>query len=92
MAPLRPPPRAGGPSRLLLEVLDGALATQVHEVRVEPELLTRAALAQQVPVAVELHAQVLQALVLLGRQSVARTSRIHQPVLLGHELLDVGLY
>src|SRR5690349_18336481 len=54
--------------RLLLVALDGARVPHARVVRVEAGSAAGLALAEQVPPAVELHAQGLEARVLVGRQ------------------------
>lgn len=57
--------QSDGSGRLLLEALHGLLIAQPDPIRIESEFLARAALAQQVPVAVEFNPHLLEALMLV---------------------------
>jgi hypothetical protein len=74
---------------LALVVLDDVGGALGGVVGVAARLAQRAALAQQVPEAVELDAHGLQALVLLGREAALVPAEVQEPVLLGDQLLDV---
>lgn len=71
-------------------MLDGPLVAQRRVVGIQSELLERTALAQQVPVAIQLDPDLLEPLVLGGLEAL-RPMAAEQRVLLGDELLDVVL-
>ena len=60
-------------------------------IGVEAVLLFGAPLAQQIPVAVEGDADLLEAAMLLGREAALTLGRSVEPVFLGDEFLDVAL-
>src|SRR3954451_15803617 len=78
---------------LLQVVLDGPGVARLGVVRVAPGLAQRAALAQQVPAAVELDLDSVEALaVALQNRLVGAVALlgVAQLALLGHEPLDAG--
>lgn len=77
---------------LLLEAFHRALVTDLDGVGVKPKLLPRAALTQEIPVAVELHPDLLQPPVFIrGKTGPVRVDT-KQPVLLCHQRLYLALH
>src|ERR1700736_2642045 len=73
-------------------MLDRVRGTHARLVGVEPELLVRATLTQEIPVTIELDTDLLEASVLSGGVPALASRRGKQLPLLGDECLDVVLH